>query len=135
VTFDIATAEQHGNCSQQRLCRPQSDGPDNSRGAIKLHFDVTVNGDVNIEPNETFFVNVTNVAGATITDGQGLGTIQNDDSSDYFQLMNGDGERRKQRHHYIHVYSHFYSSCNGRRHHFRHCYAGQHRDTLPTTTI
>src|SRR4029434_2975363 len=42
-------------------------------------FDVTVNGDTNFEPNETFFVNVTNVSGATVLDGQGLGTITNDD--------------------------------------------------------
>jgi hypothetical protein len=39
-----------------------------------------VNGDVNIESNETFFVNVTNGSGATISDSQGVGTIQNDDS-------------------------------------------------------
>ena len=43
-------------------------------------FAVTVIGDTNIEPEETFFVNVTNVSGATIVDSQGLGTIQNDDS-------------------------------------------------------
>ena len=42
---------------------------------------MTVNGDLNIEPDETFFVNVTNVSGATVTDGQGIGTIQNDDST------------------------------------------------------
>ena len=34
-----------------------------------------------IETNETFFVNVTNVTGATIGDGQGIGTILNDDCS------------------------------------------------------
>ena len=43
-------------------------------------FNVTVNGDLNIESNETFFVNVTNVSGATVGDAQGLGTIQNDDN-------------------------------------------------------
>src|SRR6185503_3933053 len=43
-------------------------------------FDVTVNGDLAIEGNETFLVNVTNVSGATVSDAQGLGTIQNDDS-------------------------------------------------------
>ena len=32
-----------------------------------------------VEPNETFFVDVTGVTGATIPDGQGQGTIQNDD--------------------------------------------------------
>jgi predicted extracellular nuclease len=40
---------------------------------------VTVNGDTTIEPNETFFVNITNVTGAIAGDTQGLGTITNDD--------------------------------------------------------
>ncbi|HYO77919.1 MAG TPA: Calx-beta domain-containing protein, partial [Thermoanaerobaculia bacterium] len=42
---------------------------------------VTVNvaGDTTFEPNETFFVNLTNPANATIADAQGLGTIVNDD--------------------------------------------------------
>src|SRR6202171_140196 len=43
-------------------------------------FGVAVNGDLNVEPNESFFVNVTNVSGAIVADGQALGTIQNDDS-------------------------------------------------------
>ena len=43
---------------------------------------MTVNGDLLVEPNETFFVNVTNVsANASILDGQGQGTIQNDDTA------------------------------------------------------
>jgi hypothetical protein len=42
---------------------------------------VTVNGDVVIEPNETFSVNLSNPAGADILDGQGEGTILNDDLS------------------------------------------------------
>jgi hypothetical protein len=48
-------------------------------GAQQLTFSVTVNGDLNIEPNETFFVNVTNISGASVLDAQGLGTIVNDD--------------------------------------------------------
>ena len=40
---------------------------------------VQVNGDTTPEPNETFFVNITNVVGATAGDAQGLGTITNDD--------------------------------------------------------
>lgn len=85
VTFDIATADvtaQDGTPS----------GEDNDyvaksltaqtipAGSQMYTFDVTVNGDTSIEPNETFSVNVTNVSGATISDGQGVGTIQNDDS-------------------------------------------------------
>ena len=43
---------------------------------------VTINGDTTIEPNETFFVNLTNPTnGGTIGDGQGLGTIINDDGT------------------------------------------------------
>ncbi len=38
-----------------------------------------MNGDTTVEPNETFFVNVSNVTGATVVDGQGVGTITNDD--------------------------------------------------------
>jgi uncharacterized protein len=40
---------------------------------------VTVNGDGTPELNETFFVNISNVTGATGGDLQGLGTITNDD--------------------------------------------------------
>lgn len=43
---------------------------------------VTINGDTSVEPNETFFLNLANATnGGTITDGQGLGTITNDDTS------------------------------------------------------
>jgi hypothetical protein len=43
---------------------------------------VTINGDTTVEPNETFFVNLTNATDSgTILDGQGLGTITNDDGS------------------------------------------------------
>ncbi len=40
---------------------------------------VLVNGDAAFESDETFFVNLTNPAGVTIADGQGAGTIVNDD--------------------------------------------------------
>jgi parallel beta-helix repeat protein len=41
---------------------------------------VVVNGDAGFEPDETFFVNLSGAVGATIADGQGLGTITNDDA-------------------------------------------------------
>jgi hypothetical protein len=41
---------------------------------------VTINGDTAVEPTETFFVNLSGATnGATISDGQGVGTITNDD--------------------------------------------------------
>ena len=41
---------------------------------------VLVNGDTTYEINETFFVNLSNAANGAISDGQGLGTITNDDA-------------------------------------------------------
>src|SRR5439155_1325474 len=41
--------------------------------------DVTVNGDMKNEADETFTVNLSGAVNATITDDQGLGTITNDD--------------------------------------------------------
>ena len=40
---------------------------------------VVVNGDTKFEPNETFFVNLGAVTGATVSDAQAIGTITNDD--------------------------------------------------------
>jgi hypothetical protein len=45
-------------------------------------FTVTINGDTKVEPNETFFVNLSGATpGATISKSQGTGTIVNDDAS------------------------------------------------------
>jgi hypothetical protein len=41
---------------------------------------IQVCGDAHYEPNETFFVNLSNATNATLGDNQGLGTIQNDDT-------------------------------------------------------
>ncbi len=41
---------------------------------------VLVNGDTMNEPDETFFLNLTNPVNATILDGQGVATITNDDT-------------------------------------------------------
>ena len=50
-------------------------------GSSTYSFTVLVNGDATPETNETFFVNVTNVTGATATDSQGLATAVNDDAA------------------------------------------------------
>jgi len=81
VTFDIATADntatQPGDYIQNTLT-----GQTIPAGSSTYTFSALVNGDVVNEPNETFFVNVTNVTGATVVDGQGQGTIVNDDAAD-----------------------------------------------------
>jgi large repetitive protein len=43
--------------------------------------DVTVNGDTKSEDDETFFVNLSGATNATISDGQGGGTVTNDDAA------------------------------------------------------
>jgi hypothetical protein len=49
-------------------------------GDLTKAIDVTINGDQSFEPNETFFVNLSNATNATISDNQGIGTIVNDDA-------------------------------------------------------
>jgi uncharacterized protein len=48
-------------------------------GAISTTVAIGVNGDTVSEANETFFVRITAATGATISDNEGIGTIQNDD--------------------------------------------------------
>ncbi len=80
VTFDIATAD--GTATQPSDYTQMSlTGQTIPAGSSTYSFTVLVNGDLTPETNETFFVNVTNVTGATVTDGQGLGTILNDDAA------------------------------------------------------
>jgi hypothetical protein len=57
-------------------------------GTTTKTFAVTVNGDTTVEPNETFTVNLSTPSGATIADGQGVGTITNDDSLPQLSINN-----------------------------------------------
>ena len=86
VTFDIATAD--GTAQDDNPATEDNDyvaktetGRTILAGNTSATFTVDVNGDVVTEPNETFFVNITNISGAAAGDVQGLGTIQNDEVS------------------------------------------------------
>ena len=77
MTVEYATADGTATC-RQRLYRHQWDvyvPPTQTRGAIT----VNVLGDAVREPDETFTVNLSNASGAGIRNGQGIGTIVNDD--------------------------------------------------------
>ncbi|RDB02525.1 ExeM/NucH family extracellular endonuclease [Runella aurantiaca] len=78
VTFDIATADNTASAGSDYVTKSLT-GQTIPQGSNSYSFEVVVNGDETTEPNETFFVNVTNVTGATAGDTQGQGTIQNDD--------------------------------------------------------
>ena len=78
VTFDIATADNTATAPGDYTARSLT-SQTIAAGNSSYSFTVLVNGDATTEANETFFVNITNVTGATIGDAQGLGTILNDD--------------------------------------------------------
>jgi predicted extracellular nuclease len=80
VSFDIATADNTATVADNDYAANSLTGQTIAAGGSTYMFSVLVNGDANDEgADETFFVNVTNVTGATLVDGQGLGTIVNDD--------------------------------------------------------
>jgi predicted extracellular nuclease len=79
VTFDIATQDNSATAGSDYTANSLT-GQTIPEGSSNYAFSVLVNGDTDsAEPEETFFVNVTNVTGANVTDGQGQGTILNDD--------------------------------------------------------
>ena len=81
VTFDIATADDTATTADNDYVANSATGLTIATGQQSATFDVTVNGDDKYEPNgQQFFVNVTNVTGANVTDAQGAGTITDDDN-------------------------------------------------------
>ncbi len=85
VTFDIATAD--GTAQDDNPATEDNDYVANSLTGQTIpmgstgpyNFSVTVNRDTTTEADETFFVNVTNIVGASPADAQGQGTLNNDD--------------------------------------------------------
>lgn len=82
ITFDIATQDNTASITNNDYVARSLSGQTIPAGQQTYTFDVTVNGDTLVEPNESFFVNITNVSSnAAASDSQGAGTIQNDDSA------------------------------------------------------
>ncbi|HJR09657.1 MAG TPA: Ig-like domain-containing protein [Pyrinomonadaceae bacterium] len=81
VTFQIATQDGTATDADNDYEPNSATGATISEGQQEYLFDVAVNGDTAVESNETFNVNVTNATNATIADGQGTGTILNDDGT------------------------------------------------------
>jgi hypothetical protein len=79
VTFDITTADGSATAGSDYTARSLP-GAAIPRGNSSVAVQITVSGDAVFESDETFLVNVTNVTGASVADGQGLGTISNDDA-------------------------------------------------------
>jgi hypothetical protein len=80
VTIDAATADASAQAPGDYLALPATPltfAP----GQTTREITVLVNGDSSVEADETFVLNLSNPAGATLGDAQGLGTIANDDAA------------------------------------------------------
>ncbi len=91
MTFDIATADGTATAPSDYTAKSLT-AQTIPAGSSTYTFDVLVNGDATPETDETFFVNVTNVTNAIVTDAQGLGTIVNDDITKIHDVQ-GNGPR------------------------------------------
>jgi uncharacterized protein YjiK len=60
-------------------------------GETSQPISIVVNGDLTDEPDETFFVNLSNGVNASIADNQGTGTILNDDGPEIMTISLQDG--------------------------------------------
>lgn len=81
VTFDIATQDDSATSPDDFTAQTLT-SQTIPAGSSTYTFSVQVNGDIVNEIDETFFVNVSNVTGATLADAQGNGAILNDDVAD-----------------------------------------------------
>jgi hypothetical protein len=77
VTVDFATAD--GTAAAPGDYVSASGTLTFAPGETTKTISISVNGDLLVEPDESFFVDLSNPVGATIADGQGQGTIVNDD--------------------------------------------------------
>ena len=80
VSFDIATADGTATVANNDYAANALVAQVIAANQTTYAFTVLITGDAVDEPNETYFVNIANVVGATVTDAQGLGTIVNDDA-------------------------------------------------------
>ncbi len=78
VSFDIATADGTATAPGDYIARSLA-GQAIPQGQSSATFAVQIVGDTVMEAEESFLVNVTNVAGANVADGTGVGTIVDDD--------------------------------------------------------
>jgi len=89
VSYDIATSNGTATAGSDYVASTLT-GQTISAGATSKTFVVTINGDTTTEANETFNVTLSNVSGATLGDGQAVGTITNDDGASGPTLSIGD---------------------------------------------
>jgi hypothetical protein len=80
VYYDIATGNGSATAGSDFVSRNLA-GRFIDAGRTTQVFEVAINGDTAVEPNEAFNVAVSNVSGAVLGDGTAVGTISNDDAA------------------------------------------------------
>jgi hypothetical protein len=91
VTVDFATANNTATAGEDYVAA--SGTVTFPPGFTAQPVPIDILGDVGAEPDESFFVNLSSPVNATIADGQGLGTILDDDSSlSSNELHHGSGQ-------------------------------------------
>jgi chitinase len=90
VTFDIATGNGTAQSGSDYVARSQV-GRFLDAGRSSQIFEVQVVGDATVEANETLQVAISNVVGATLGDGNAVGTILNDDAAAAPQSASASG--------------------------------------------
>jgi serine protease len=78
VRYDISTADGTAHAGSDYVASSLT-GQSMAAGVTSKTFSVTIKGDTTPESTGTFFVNISNASGATVADGQAVGTILNDD--------------------------------------------------------
>lgn len=81
VSFNYATASGTATAGSDYVATSGSSTI--ASGATTSTIAVTVNGDTAVEGHETFYLNLSSALNGTLTDSQGAGLIQNDDSSGF----------------------------------------------------
>jgi hypothetical protein len=79
VTVDFATAD--GTATAGTDYTSTTGTLTFAPGTVVRNVTVSITGETVVEPDETYFVNLSNAVGAPIVDGQGVGTIVNDDGA------------------------------------------------------
>ncbi len=98
VSFDIATLNHTATTADNDYAAKFLTGQFIPQGSSTYTFSVQVKGDNVLEPDEIFYVDISNVIGATVGKGRGIGTILNDDGElpisdllDFRVSKNGEG--------------------------------------------
>ncbi len=81
VTFDISTADSTATVADSDYVQNSLVGQTIAQNGTSYTFNVSVTGDLVPEQDQSFFVNISAVTGASLGDTQGRGTIVNEDGA------------------------------------------------------